>query len=39
MTENLRDRMSLGMDLLEETEEDRRRAGFVEFGKVRGRVR
>jgi len=36
MTENLRDRMSLGMDLLEETEEDRRRAGFVEFGKVRG---
>ncbi|KAI9712471.1 MAG: hypothetical protein M1812_006887 [Candelaria pacifica] len=32
ITEGLKDRMSLGMDLLEETEEDRRRAGFVEFG-------
>ena len=32
LTEGLKERMSLGMDLLEETEEDRRRAGFVEFG-------
>lgn len=32
LTENLRDRMSLGIDLLAETEDDRRRAGFVEFG-------
>lgn len=38
VTENLKDRMSLGMDLLEETEEDRRRAGFVEFGKVGGEL-
>ncbi|KAL6714388.1 Protein saf4 [Lecanora helva] len=36
LTEELKDRMSLGMDLLEETEEDRRRAGFVEFGEVGG---
>ena len=36
LTEELKDRMSLGMDLLEETEEDRRRAGFVEFGEVSG---
>lgn len=35
-TENLRDRMSLGMELLEETEEDRRRASFVEFGDFDG---
>ncbi|KAL8958942.1 MAG: hypothetical protein Q9183_005735 [Haloplaca sp. 2 TL-2023] len=35
-TENLKDRMSLGMDLLAETEEDRRRAGFVDFGVVDG---
>lgn len=35
-TEDLKDRMSLGIDLLEETEEDRRRAGFVEFGKLGG---
>ena len=34
LTENLKDRMSLGMDLLDETEEDRRRAGFVEFGSI-----
>ena len=34
--EALKDRMSLGMDLLEETEDDRRRAGFVEFGELRG---
>ena len=34
LTEELKDRMSLGMDLLEETEEDRRRAGFVEFGNL-----
>ena len=33
-TEALKDRMSLGMDLLEETEEDRRRAGFVDFGFI-----
>ncbi|KAL9010474.1 MAG: hypothetical protein Q9173_004592 [Seirophora scorigena] len=31
-TEALRDRMSLGMELLAESEEDRRRAGFVDFG-------
>lgn len=36
LTEELKDRMSLGMDLLEETEEDRRRAGFVEFGILDG---
>ena len=33
LTENLKDRMSLGMDLLDETEEDRRRAALVEFGE------
>lgn len=36
ITEGLKDRMSLGMDLLEETEEDRKRAGFVEFGEFGG---
>ena len=36
LTEELKDRMSLGMDLLEETEDDRRRAGFVEFGEFGG---
>ncbi len=36
LTEGLKDRMSLGMDLLEETEEDRRRAGFVDFGEFGG---
>lgn len=36
ITDALKDRMSLGMDLLEETEEDRRRAGFVEFGEFGG---
>lgn len=36
ITEALKDRMSLGMDLLEETEEDRKRAGFVEFGDFGG---
>ncbi|KAL9132414.1 MAG: hypothetical protein Q9175_006414 [Cornicularia normoerica] len=35
-TEALKDRMSLGIDLLEETEEDRKRAGFVEFGELGG---
>ncbi len=35
-TETLKDRMSLGMDLLEENEDDRRRAGFVEFGVLDG---
>lgn len=32
VTEALKDRMSLGMDLLEESEDDRKRARFVEFG-------
>ena len=32
LTEDLKDRMSLGMDLLDETENDRQRAQFVEFG-------
>ena len=36
LTEELKDRMSLGMDLLEETEEDRRKAGFVDFGEFDG---
>lgn len=36
LIEGLKDRMSLGMDLLEETEEDRRRAEFVEFGELGG---
>ncbi len=36
VTEALKDKMSLGMELLEETEEDRRRAGFVEFGERGG---
>ena len=36
LTEELKERMSLGMELLEETEEDRRRAGFVDFGKFDG---
>ena len=36
LTEALKDRMSLGIDLLEETEEDRKRAGFVEFGEFGG---
>jgi coiled-coil domain-containing protein 130 len=35
-TEALKDRMSLGMDLLAETEDDRRRAGFVDFGALDG---
>ncbi len=35
-TEALKDRMSLGMELLDETEEDRRRASFVEFGAFDG---
>ena len=34
ITEDLKERMSLGMDLLEETEEDRRRASFVNFGST-----
>lgn len=33
-TEMLRDKMSLGIELLEETEADRRRAGLVEFGDM-----
>lgn len=31
--ESLKDRMSLGMELLDETEEDRRRASLVDFGE------
>lgn len=34
--EALKDRMSLGIDLLEETEEDRLRASFVDFGPADG---
>ncbi|KAI9727061.1 MAG: hypothetical protein M1834_008529 [Cirrosporium novae-zelandiae] len=34
VTEDLKDKMSLGIDLLDETEEDRIRAGFVEFGEI-----
>ncbi|KAI9840441.1 MAG: hypothetical protein M1837_001597 [Sclerophora amabilis] len=33
-TEALRDKMGLGMRLLEEREEDKHRAGFVEFGAL-----
>ncbi|CAD6581006.1 MAG: hypothetical protein ASARMPREDX12_000338 [Alectoria sarmentosa] len=36
IAEALKDRMSLGMDLLEETEEDRRRAALVDFGEFGG---
>lgn len=36
ITEGLKDKMSLGMDLLDETEEDRKRAGLVEFGEFGG---
>lgn len=36
LAEGLKDRMSLGLDLLEETEEDRRRASFVDFGDFNG---
>ena len=32
LTEELKDRMSLGIDLLQETEEDQKRASFVDFG-------
>lgn len=35
-TESLKDRMSLGMDLLAETEGDRRRASLVDFGDFDG---
>ena len=34
LTEGLKDRMSLGIDLLPESEEDRRRASFIEFGDL-----
>ena len=37
-TEDLKERMSLGMDLLAESEEDRRRAGFVDFGVEDGEI-
>lgn len=36
LTENLKDRMSLGLDLLEETEEDRQRAKLISFGDFDG---
>lgn len=36
LTMNLKDRMSFGLDLLDETEEDRRRASFVDFGNNDG---
>lgn len=36
LTENLRDRMSLGIRLLDETEDDRKRARFIEFGEFDG---
>ena len=36
LTEELKERMSLGMELLEETEEDGRRAGFIDFGNFDG---
>ena len=36
LTEELKDRMGLGMDLLDETEDDRRRASFVDFGEEPG---
>ena len=35
-TEDLKDRMSLSMDLLEESEADRKRASVVDFGEVGG---
>ena len=38
VTEALKERMGLGIEVLEETEEDRRRAGFVEFGVIDGDV-
>ncbi|KAL8878218.1 MAG: hypothetical protein Q9198_003926 [Flavoplaca austrocitrina] len=37
-TEDLKERMSLGMDLLAESEEDRRRAGYVDFGVEDGEM-
>ncbi|KAI4247814.1 MAG: hypothetical protein L6R42_009540, partial [Xanthoria sp. 1 TBL-2021] len=37
-TEDLKERMSLGMDLLAESEEDRRRVGFVDFGVEDGEM-
>lgn len=36
LTEELKNRMSLGIALLEENEDDRRRAGFVDFGESEG---
>lgn len=36
ITEALKERMGLGIELLDENDEDRRRAGFVEFGVVGG---
>lgn len=38
VTENLKNRMSLGMNLLEESEADRKRASFVDFGEVGGEM-
>ncbi|KAL8766582.1 MAG: hypothetical protein Q9194_006224 [Teloschistes cf. exilis] len=37
-TEDLKDKMSLGMDLVAETEEDTRRAGLVDFGVTDGEM-
>lgn len=36
LSENLRDRMSLGIHLLDETEDDRKRASFIDFGELDG---
>ena len=36
LTENLKDRMSLGLDLLDETEDDRQRAKLISFGDFDG---
>lgn len=38
LSEDLKDRMSLGIHLLEENEDDRRRAGFVDFGEIEGQT-
>lgn len=38
VTEALQDKMSLGLDLLPEHEDDARRAGFIEFGEVDAEV-
>lgn len=35
-TEDLKDKMSLGIDLLDETEEDKKRASLIDFGDFNG---